>query len=156
MIEHQLGAVERHIIGRAHRQLDLLLGRIESAAGLVGVLGGAELGHALAQLLDDLDHVLLPHIEWEEQLCFPETDELAGTPWATRLLRLQHEQISACLEGLRADVLVLQHGVGLHTLPRVRAHLHGLHALLTSHLEQEERALLALLLGDSRPGTGRG
>lgn len=35
----------------------------------------------------------------------PGTDRLAGTPWATQLLRLQHEQICRHLDQLRTHGL---------------------------------------------------
>ncbi len=106
-----------------------------------------ELAGTMQSLLNDLETVLLPHMQWEEQVCFPETDRLAGTPWATRLLRHQHEQIRRHLEHLRADGRrqVEPHQRAVFEL---RAHLYALHALLTSHLEQEEHALLTLLVAE--------
>ena len=71
----------------------------------------------------------------EEQVCFPETDRLAGTPWATQLLRHQHEQIRRHLGQLRADGLdrVEPHQRAVLELP---AHLYVLRAFVTSHLSR--------------------
>ena len=93
MTDHQTALVERHILDRAHRALERVVIRLETTAEVAGMLGATELAAMVQCLLDDLETALLPHMEWEEQVCFPETDRLAGTPWATQLLRLQHEQI---------------------------------------------------------------
>ncbi len=143
--QHRVSTVERHVLSRAHHELDRVLARVEGTAEVVGTLDTSVLAGLVSSLLNDLDTALLPHMEWEEKVCFPEADVLAATPWATRLLRLQHDEIRGRLEQLRAanlDQIEPHH-------PRVtelRAHLYALHALVTSHLEQEEHAVLTLLV----------
>ena len=145
MPQHRVSTVERHLLSRAHHELDRVLARVEGTAQVVGTLDTSVLSGLVSSLLNDLDTALLPHMEWEEHVCFPEADGLAATPWATRLLRLQHDEIRGHLERLRTanlDQVELHH-------PRVTelwAHLYALHALVTSHLEQEEHALLTLLV----------
>ena len=95
MTEHPIAVVERHILDRAHRAVEHVLARLDVAAEMAGTMGGPELSGLVRDLLDSVDATLLPHMAWEEQVCFPETDRLAGTPWATRILYLQHEQNSA-------------------------------------------------------------
>ena len=144
MTQHQMALAERHTLHRAHRELEHLLARLETTAEVAGMLDASALAASVASLLADLEAMLLPHIEWEEQVCFPETDRLAGTPWATQLLRHQHEQIRRRLGQLRVDGLdrVEPHQ---RAVLELRAHLYVLRALLTSHLEQEEHVLLTLL-----------
>ena len=145
MTQHQTAMLERHILDRAHRALDRLLAHIETTAEVAGTLEASALSGVVQSLLDDIDKTLLPHMEWEEQVCFPDTDRLAGTPWATRLLRLQHEQIRQHLEQLRVAGLG-QIEPHQRAILELRAHLYELHGLLNCHLEQEEHALLTLLV----------
>jgi iron-sulfur cluster repair protein YtfE (RIC family) len=148
MTEHQVAALERHILGRAHRALERVLVRIETTAEVAGTLESTGLSGGVRGLLDELAATLTTHMEWEETVCYPESDRLAATPWATRLLRLQHAQIRTALDQLAADGMALQAGVGHRQVADLRAHLYALHATLSSHLEQEERALLTLLVAE--------
>lgn len=147
MPQHQVAMVERHILDRAHRALEHILVRLETTAEVAGTLGGPELAGMVRTLLDDVDTTLRAHMAWEEQVCYPETDRLAATPWATQLLRLQHDQIRRVLDQLRADDLG-RAGPHQRAVTELRGQLYALHAILGSHLEQEERALLGLLVAE--------
>ncbi|HXQ95854.1 MAG TPA: hemerythrin domain-containing protein [Candidatus Acidoferrales bacterium] len=146
MTEHPIALVERHILDRAHRAVEHVLARLDVAAEMAGTMGGPELSGLVRDLLDSVDATLLPHMAWEEQVCFPETDRLAGTPWATRILYLQHAQIRRRLADLRADRVALHDEPGARRAAHLRGQLYGLHAILGSHLEQEEHALLTVLV----------
>ncbi len=148
MTEHHVAMVERHILDRAHRSLERALTRIETTAEVAGTLETSSLASVARSLLDELTKTLRTHMEWEEQVCFPETDRLAATTWATRFLRVQHEQIRGNIAVLEADCAVLQSDPARRHVADLRAHLYALHAVLSSHLEQEERALLTLLIGE--------
>ncbi len=147
MAQHPVAMVERHILDRAHRILERILARLESTAEVAGTLGAPELAGMVRALLDDVDTTLRAHMAWEEQVCYPETDHLAATPWATQLLRLQHDQIRRLLDGLRA-VDLGRTEPHQRAVSELRAQLYALHAVLGSHLEQEERALLGLLVAE--------
>jgi hypothetical protein len=146
MTEHQIAVVERHIPDRAHRAVEHVLGRFEPTAEMAWTMSGLEFSGLVRNLLDSVDATLLPHMAWEEQVCFPETDRVAATPWATRLLRLQHDQIRRRLDALRVDGLALHDESGVHDAVRLRGQLYPLRAILGSHLEQEEHALLTVLV----------
>lgn len=147
MPQYPVALVERHILDRAHRTLERVLARLESTAEVAGTLGAPELAGMVHALLDDVDATLRDHMAWEEQVCYPETDRLAATPWATQLLRLQHDQICRLLDQLRADDLGWA-GPHQRAVTELRGRLYALHAILGSHLEQEERALLGLLVAE--------
>jgi iron-sulfur cluster repair protein YtfE (RIC family) len=91
-----------------------------------------------------IDTVLRPHMAWEESWLFPQIDQRARTPWATRLVRSDHRQIEAKAEGLRA---LCARGGSLPTglTMTVVAELAGLEALIRANVEHEERVLLPLL-----------
>lgn len=146
MTAHGVAQVERHILGRAHRALEGVLVRIETTAGLAGQVSGPELTALVLNLLDALERTLPTHMEWEESVCFEETDRLAGTAWATRILRAQHEQIRRRVQRLGDDARRLGAEGSPRTAITIRGQLYELHAVLASHLEQEEHVLLGLLV----------
>ena len=83
----------------------------ELAAGIDRI---HELGEEMAQLPVDrraagirwvlhwIDADLKPHMAWEESWLFPQIDVRARTPWATRVIRFDHQQIAAQAERLHA------------------------------------------------------
>jgi iron-sulfur cluster repair protein YtfE (RIC family) len=138
-------AIERRILGHEHREIEHVIARIETTAELAGNLAARDLGSALRSLLDAIQKTFLPHTEWEDEWCYPEIDRITGTPWATRLLRFEHQQIRATVQRLEADWLALRHEPSHRQLVDLRARLYTLHALVSSHFEQEERFLMPLL-----------
>lgn len=109
----------------------------------------ARLHHALGWLARDLR----PHLAWEEAMLYPQLDQLAGTPWATKTARCEHRQIETLIAALESDST---RWLG-HATPRTNAdavaHLSAIRAVIAMHVEGEERLLLPLLDGlDGRPG----
>ncbi len=147
----QEAVVERRILNHEHREIEHLVGRIEATAEMAGNLAASDLASAVRSLLDAMEKSLLRHIDWEDDHCFPEMDHLAATPWATRLLRIQHEQVRRALEHLEADWRALQTEPALQPesahrrLVDLRGRLYGLHAQMSSHLEQEEVVVMPFL-----------
>jgi hypothetical protein len=138
-------AIERRIIHHEHRDLEPVVNRIETTAELAGHLAARDLAPALRSLLDAIRKALLPVMEWEQTWYYPEVDHLAGTPWATKFLRYEHQQIRNALERLEADWLALRHEPTHRQLVDLRARLYSLHALITAHFEHEERFLMPQL-----------
>ena len=92
-----------------------------------------------------LEQDLRPHIAWEEATLYARIDELAGTPWATRTERAEHRQIERLIAMLGADSAHwLEHRTP-RTCAEVVAHLSAIGAVVTGHVEREERLLLPLL-----------
>lgn len=143
--QREAAAVERRIIGTEHRELEHITSRVDATAELAGNLAARDLANALRSLLDAIERSYLPHTEWEDSFCYPQLDRLAGTQWATRALRYQHQQIRSYIERLEADWLALRHEPTHRQLVDLRARLYGLGALITSHFEQEERFVLPML-----------
>ena len=56
-------------------------------------LGSEGLWARLHETLRWLDHEIRPHMAWEDRWLYPQLDEIAGTPWATRSARMEHRQI---------------------------------------------------------------
>ena len=128
-----------------HRDLTRGLNRIHETACEVQGWVAPELPTHLLGILDWFDHVLAPHLAWEEAWLFPEIDERTGTPWATRSARFDHQQIRRMAGRVRDDQALLQ-GIDPSThLAETKCHLFGLEALLRSHIEREERFLIPIL-----------
>ena len=147
--QRQGAAIERRIVGHEHREIEHVIARIETVAEMAGNLAARDLSTSLRMLLDSLETTFLPHTEWEDTWCYPEIDRIAGTPWATKLLRFEHQQIRAGIERLEADWLALRHEPSHRQLVDLRARLYGLHAVVCTHFEQEERFLMPMLDAES-------
>ncbi len=101
----------------------------------------ARLHHALGWL----ERELRPHLVWEDTWLYPQLDQLAGTPWATKAARFEHRQIEALIASLESDsARWLGHSTS-RTNADVVAHLSAIRAVIAAHVEREERLLLPLL-----------
>ena len=139
-------SAERAFVEHEHRELVPGLNRIHDVACSVGSVPTPELGKELREVLAWVDGVLRPHAAWEENWLYPELDERAGTPWATRLLQFEHQQIRTMTSRVAEDYVHLhEFGHGSSDAPSIRGHLFGLEALLSAHVEREERFVLPLL-----------
>jgi hypothetical protein len=131
-----------------HRELRRGIDRIhEVGCGLHGWLT-AEASAEVLSILDWFDQVLDPHLAWEDAWLYPEIDARAGTPWATRSARFDHQQVRETAAHLREDRLALEGPDANARLPELRCRLFSLEALLRAHIEREERFLIPLLAED--------
>lgn len=99
---------------------------------------------SIRKVLQWVDDDVKPHMTWEESWLFPQIDAHAGTPWATRIVRFDHQQIAAQAERLHAQCAYGSHFSPYDTVSLV-ADLSRLEALLRANVEREERFLLPLL-----------
>jgi hemerythrin-like domain-containing protein len=135
-----------------HRDLVRGLNRLHEVAGELDHRLPAELAGQVLGILDWLDLTLRPHIAWEDTWLYPEIDARAGTPWATRTTRFDHQQIREMAARLMADRPLLNSRLSAEQRAEIRCHLFGLEALLRAHIEREERYLLPLLAEEWTPG----
>lgn len=99
------------------------------------------------EVLGWLHGTLEPHFAWEEATLFPEIDERAGTPWATRAARLSHQQLRARVARIQEEWTLAQGPDRRGPAARALVDLLALEALLRAHLELEEDVLLPVLTG---------
>jgi len=130
-----------------HEHLDLVRGinRIHDVAWGIGQVATPTLSANVLEVLHWVSHTLEPHITWEEAWLYPDLDARAGTPWATRAARFDHQQIREMVALVRADQQTLQTRDHIDHAGRLRCDLFGLEALLRAHIEREERFLLPSL-----------
>lgn len=128
-----------------HRELASGIDRLHAVACDIGHRPTPELSVNILGVLQWLDRVLEPHMAWEEAWLFPEVDRRAGTRWATKAARFDHQQVAEMGTRVRADQHRLaRDGIG-GSEAEIRCHLFGLESLVRSHIEREERFLIPLL-----------
>ena len=104
-----------------------------------------ELAAGVLEVLHWVDHVLEPHAQWEDRWLYPEIDERAGTPWATKLMSYEHQQIREAAHAVAAARLVLREHGSTAAVIEVRGRLFALDQIVRAHMTREERFLIPLL-----------
>jgi hemerythrin-like domain-containing protein len=128
--------------------LDLLRGvnRMHEVGSEIGEHAVPELADHLVGVLRWARSVLEPHMAWEEAILYAEIDRRAGTPWATRTARFDHDQIRVLTARLRNDQHELVRQASPELQADIRFDLSGLEVLLRAHLDREERFLIPILM----------
>jgi len=145
MIPRAADAVEEQIVEREHHALRAGLSLLQGAIDDAHRMPPLDLADRVARTSLWLRREVLPHLAWEEAWLYPRLDEAAGSPWATRGLRVQHEQVrelAGALEGVSSTSH--EHWTG-ETESHVVAAMARLDAVISAHLAQEELTVLPLL-----------
>lgn len=138
-------AAEQGFAAHEHRELAPWLDRIHDVGCSVGHRSAGEVAIDLHRIVTWLQRDLEDHAAWEEAWLYPEIDEHAGTPWATRTMRFEHSRIRASTRALASDERLLSHELQPAQADELRARIFGLEAILRAHLEIEDRVLLPFL-----------
>jgi iron-sulfur cluster repair protein YtfE (RIC family) len=128
-----------------HEELAAGIERVHDVACELSSRPASEILVEVGGVLHWVDEVLKPHMAWEEAWLFPQIDEYAHTPWATRLVRFDHRQIARQAERVSAHRLDVRHGPSASAAVELRSDLLALEALVRSNVEREEEFLLPLL-----------
>lgn len=131
----------------AEHELDELaagIDRIHQLCEELATLPVDQRAASIRKVMHWIDNDVKPHMTWEESWLFPQIDARAGTPWATRIVRFDHQQIAAQAERLQAHCAHKSHS-SPHDTEELVADLSCLEALLRANVEREERFLLPLL-----------
>ena len=136
---------ERAFAANEHRELAAGIDDIERLAQSIGWTSPANVTDDLVRVREWVACVLVPHAAWEEAVLYAEMDERAGTAWATRSMRFEHQQITKVAAYLEADVVSTQTVMNHDQTCALRSHLIALATLLRSHIEREDRFLFPLL-----------
>ncbi len=130
-----------------HRELLPWLDRVHDVGCGMGRVPVSELAVSLHRVLVWLEGDLEAHAAWEETWLYPEIDQRAGTPWATRTMRFEHHLIRMAVRRLAVEQAALGHELSPAQASDLASHVFGLEALLRAHLQCEERVLMPLLEG---------
>jgi hemerythrin-like domain-containing protein len=122
--------------------------------GLAGLQEGIAAAHELTRS-NAIDRVVrtlrwlrrdvLPHAAWEEAWLYPHLDAGAGTPWATRALRFEHEQIRELATALEAEFVAAEAHWTAEEAFRLVVAMTRLETLISAHLAQEQWFVRPLL-----------
>lgn len=148
MSGHEGVLAERQFEEHEHRELRHGLDRLHEVAAGAGHLAPDDLSSAILGVLRWAERVLEPHAKWEETWLYPEMDQLAGSCWATKIIRYEHHQIRELIARVHQDHARLVRPPTPDELTAIRTHLFGLEALIRAHVEREERFLVPLLERD--------
>jgi len=150
MTAHLMATGESRFEAQEHRDLARGLARVDEFIERAPELGSEALWARLHDTLRWLDREVRAHMAWEDRWLYPQLDEIAGTPWATRSARVEHRQIETMIATLEADSVRLLDHATPHACAGVVGHLSAIRAVLATHVEREERLLLPLLDDASR------
>jgi len=137
--------VMRSFVQHEHRDLAAGIDHIHETACELASLPADRMSSRILEVSHWVEHVLKPHMLWEESWLLPQVDHRSHTPWLARIVRFDHRQITRRAETLGADRLRLAHGPEHEATANARCDLFALEALLRAHLEREEQFLLPLL-----------
>jgi iron-sulfur cluster repair protein YtfE (RIC family) len=140
---------EHDFASREHAEMRRGIDRILEVARLH--VPNDELSAAVIEVLHWVDRVLEPHAQWEDRWLYPEIDERVGTPWATKLMTYEHQQIRDAGHAVAAARLALREHGSTAAVVELRGRLFALDAVLRTHMTREERFLIPLL--DESPAT---
>jgi hypothetical protein len=138
-------AIEGRIIEREHQALRAGLSTIEGTIDDAHRLPRSELADRIARATAWMHREFLPHAAWEEAWCYAQLDRATGSPWTTRALRFQHEQIRELATALESVSVAAHEHWTAEVVLRVVAAMARLDALISAHLAQEELFVLPLL-----------
>lgn len=137
--------VEVRIIEREHQALRVGLSNLEGTIDDAHRLTRGELADRIARTTAWAHREFLPHAAWEEAWMYAQLDQATGSPWTTRALRFQHEQIRELATALETVSVAAHEHWTPEIVHRVIAAMARLDAVISAHLAQEELFVLPLL-----------
>lgn len=137
--------IEVQLLAQEHRRIREGLTLIQEAIAKAHLLARPVAIARVVRTLGWLRHDLLPHAAWEEAWLYPALDASAATPWATRALRFEHEQIREVAAGLEAAFLAAEAGWSTEQAYGLVVALTRLETLVSAHLAQEAMFVEPLL-----------
>ena len=131
-------AVEVQLVEQEHRRIREGLANLEDALGDAHLLARPDAIAAAVRALAWLRRDVLPHAAWEEAWLYPQLDSIAGTPWATRAMRFEHEQIREVATLLERDFGAAEARWSNEQAFRLVIAMARLATLISAHLAQEQ------------------
>jgi len=142
---HSGDVIEAQLVEHEHRRLRAGLGILRGTIAGAHRLTRSAASDGVVRTLSWLRRDVLPHAAWEEAWLYPHLDEAAGTPWATRALRFEHEQIREVAATLEQEFEAVREHWSAELAFGLAIALTRLETLVSAHLAQEERFVHPLL-----------
>ena len=144
-IQLSADVIERRFVEQEHHRLRAGLSNLQDALEDAHRLSQPEIMDRVVRSLTWLRRDVLPHAAWEEAWLYGHVDAQAGTPWATRALRFEHEQIREVAAALETEFQTAHEHWTVEQATRLVVALTRLETLISAHLAQEERMVVPLL-----------
>lgn len=138
-------AVEERILEREHGSLRVGLSNLQGILDDAHRLTRPALAERVARSTAWMHRDFLPHAAWEEAWLFGQLDQESGSPWTTRALRFQHEEIRELAAALETASIVAHERWTREVEFALLAAVARLETLLSAHLAQEELLVLPLI-----------
>ena len=150
-VVHAPDVVEARYLENEHRRIRAGLAALQQTLADADRLGRLDAIERLTRVVIWIRRDLLPHAAWEDAWLYPRLDRETGSPWTTRALRTEHQQIRELAGALDREFDDLNEHWNQRTVIEYVAKLARLEAVISSHLAQEERFVLPLLDEPSHP-----
>jgi hypothetical protein len=137
--------VEVQLLDHEHQRVRDGLAGVEDVIGAAHRLTRTTAIDGVVRTLAWLRRDLLPHLAWEEAWLYPQLDMIAGTPWATRALRLEHPQVRELAGALELEFAAAEDRWSSERASRLVVALTRLESVVAAHLAQEQWLVRPLL-----------
>lgn len=138
-------SIEVQLLEHEHQRVRAGLANLQEAIARAHAVTRVEAIDGAVRTIGWLRRDLLPHAAWEEAWLYPQLDALAQTPWATRALRLEHEQIREVAAALEHEFVAAEAKWTTEQAYRLVVALTRLDSLVSAHLAQEQWLVRPLL-----------
>jgi iron-sulfur cluster repair protein YtfE (RIC family) len=137
--------VEVQLLDHEHQRVRDGLAGVQEIIAAADRLSRTSAIDGVVRTLGWLRRELLPHLAWEEAWLYPQLDMIAGTPWATRALRLEHQQVRELAGALELEFAAAEDRWGSDRASRIVVALTRLESVISAHLAQEQWLVRPLL-----------
>lgn len=137
--------IEARFFEDEHRRVRAGLAQLQDTVGDLHRLTRDEAVERITRVLIWLRRDLLPHAAWEEAWLYARLDRQTGSPWTTRALRFEHQQVRELAGLLEAQFDEVHEHWSNRVAFNLVAALARLEALITAHIAEEERFVIPLL-----------
>jgi iron-sulfur cluster repair protein YtfE (RIC family) len=137
--------IEARFFEDQHRRIRTGLALLQETVADLHGMTRTEAVERITRVLIWLRRDLLPHAAWEEAWLYARLDRQTGSPWTTRALRFEHQQIRELAGLLGAQFDEVHERWSNRIAFALVAALARLDALITAHIAQEERFVMPLL-----------
>jgi iron-sulfur cluster repair protein YtfE (RIC family) len=134
----------RTFVDHEHQELRTAIAWVHEVTEGMSRMPVDQRSESIRRVLHWVDADLKPHMAWEESWLFPNIDDRAMPHWATGLVRFDHRQIAAKAERIRAHC-AYGNPFPSSEVSTLVADLAGFEALMSAHIEREERFVMPLL-----------
>lgn len=142
--------IEIQLLEHEHRRIRDGLSNLQEGITSAHAMTRADAIDRVVKTLGWLRRDVLPHAAWEEAWLYPQLDAVAQTPWATRAMRFEHDQVRELATALEGEFMAAEAHWSPQEAFRLVVAMTRLETLISAHLAQEQWFVRPLLERDER------